>query len=321
MARQRALAGLRDTVISFLLIFALPYALYFTWRFATFERLLPNTVYCKANYQGDAWVLLRHFWIEAKWFVLVALVQYPRRLRIAIFPLLAFTAVYGLILIGADPIIGHYSRHFLAAFALLLVASSLGAANLLELIVLVGVWLWRRVSRTDKPRVGTLSWQRVTQALLVGAYLVWSADLMERLGPSVSASARSYAGRMEARAELGRYLDTKLQPEQSFLIGDAGIVPFVSRAKVIDAFCLNSREMTSPEIDFDQRRYIDWVFREEPDVVVVHSVSPVKLRPRKEYGFFPAFVRDKRFDRHYEREHVVGARRDAFQYWVYRRRH
>jgi hypothetical protein len=135
---------------------------------------------------------------------------------------------------------------------------------------------------------------------------------------ALAREATSYARRMDARAQLGRYLDRTLSENETYLIGDAGIVPYLSHTKVIDAFCLNSREMTSPEIHFDRQRFLNWVFSQRPEVLVVHSTSATTLRPRREYGFYPALVRDRRFLRDCKKERVIGAPRDDFQYWAYR---
>jgi hypothetical protein len=316
-ARARIYGEARQSVVIFLALFVFPYAVYFVWRVAHFGRLLPNTVYCKAAYRGDRWILLREFWDQGRFFILLACAQRPRRLGPRALSLFLIPVAYAVMLTGADPIIGYYSRHFLAAFALLVVAASIGAANLASFASNIIVRLVR--VRARLPEAATIEWlPNVTQAVLAGVFLVTSGTLDTEIGDPLAQEAARYSRRMAARKELGGYLDASLSPSQRYVIGDAGIVPYVSRPAVTDAFCLNSRELTSPEIHFDETRFIDWIYRSAPDALVVHSLSSVRLTPRGEYGFFPALVRDARFGQ-YRLDRVFGARGDDFSYWVYRR--
>ena len=151
-AEVDALRALGVSLRAFTFAFVLPFAVYFGWRVVHYGRLLPNTVYCKSTYSesGNPWTLIHDFWNEGKVLILLALVQDPRKLGTRALPLFLLPLAYAAILYGTDPIIGQHSRHFLAAIALLVVASSTGLSNLAALAVLpirlIGRMLTRRQS-------------------------------------------------------------------------------------------------------------------------------------------------------------------------------
>ncbi len=349
-ARARGDWALRDatrnalwlTLRAFVLAFLLPYATYFAWRFGHFGRLVPNSVYCKADYNdrgGDPWTLIRDLWKDGKVFILLALVQDPRKLGARALPLFLLPLAYTVILFDADPIAGQFSRHYLAALALLVVASSTGIANVVELVVAPFRLVGRAVSggglassREGGAPSQALPWRSVVDAVVVVACLALHArgqawrsnetprvcanrfddqDDPWRLAPpfDLAYHASCYSSRMEGRAKLGRYLDEVLSPEQAYVLGDVGIAPYLSHANVIDAFCLNSAELTRPPISFDQGRFIDSIFDTSPDVIVVHSWSPAPGinpvanevgRPSPARDFYPPLVADPRFRARYQ---------------------
>lgn len=328
LARRELLrAQLKHLIIALLFAFAVPYALYFGWRVAYFGRLLPNTVTCKAAYDGDPWTLLHDFWRDAKVFILLALVQRPGRLGALALPLFLLPLAYAVILIGADPIIGHFSRHFLAPLALLTVASAIGMRNLLLLATRAVAAIAKRIRLTlpDQREVQLelpeRLFPRVADVAACVIAVAWTVTLVPGQEKQLVPLARSYAERMDARAALGRELDSMLTAEQTYAIGDAGMVPYKTRAKVIDVFGLNSRVMSSPEVHFDRTKFLSWLFNAAPEVIVVHSASATELQPRGEYGFYPALVDDERFKEDYVRyPRVFGAPGDDFHYWVFQRR-
>jgi hypothetical protein len=337
------------TVKAFAIGFLAPYALYFAWRVVHFERLLPNTVYCKShmnywvgtNPPVSPWELVLQFWqgqdhgrdcprfrpCGAEPLVLLALVQDPRKLSARLLPLVLMPLVYVGILHRADPIIGDHSRHFLAALALLVVASSMGLANLAGVVrFLVG----RVVAALGKPKPVTDEgetsprsiWALACDVALLLGSLTWLATPLPVALTHLEEEARTYPLRMHAREELGRYLDRALSPDQTYVIGDTGMVPFMSHANVIDAYCLNTREETLPPVSYDVGRFVDWVYERAPDLLIVHSDNNKVLRPKDYYGFYPALVRDKRFrERYQERKPSrFGAAGDDFSYWIFERK-
>ena len=127
--------------------------------------------------------------------------------------------------------------------------------------------------------------------------------------------------RISAATSIGPSL-----PEQSYVLGDTGIAPYLSHASVIDALCLNSADLTRPPISFDRGRFLDSVFAHSPDLVVIHAWSPQRLAPvHDERGFYEALAADPRFLARYQlqkRAPVFHSRYpgEGFFYTIYERR-
>ncbi|HVI00649.1 MAG TPA: hypothetical protein VM869_18150, partial [Enhygromyxa sp.] len=126
-------ANYRRTAWAFALAFGPALALYLGWRYAYFGDLLPNTVRCKTDHH-DRFVLLRAYWSAAPIVLLVALIHPLRSLDARVVLPLTVALAYALALIGADPVVGHDIRHFLAAHALLCVLASVAGVRLLDIL-------------------------------------------------------------------------------------------------------------------------------------------------------------------------------------------
>lgn len=276
------------------------YTLYFVWRANHFGHLVPNTVLCKASYTRDPWHLIRDAWGSFHLMFLLAWLYPLTRTSFARVYMLAVPLLYALILYGADPIIGHDNRHFLAAYALLLPAM---AASLDALL----------------PHVFPSRWRPHATAALVLALCLWLYKGQDDLRASIARHADHYARRMHAREAMGRWLNAQMKPQERLVLGDAGIAPYVLRAQVIDAFCLNNPHTTAPPISKDPARFTQWVYAQKPEYIAIHSSSPRRLRPRREYEIFPRLAAHPDLKARYRKLKVFGARGDAFHYWVYRR--
>jgi hypothetical protein len=333
-AEEAVLRGTRVTLVVFFAGFVLPYSVYFLWRLVHFQRLLPNTVYCKAAYTGDPLVMHKEFWGAAMLFVLVGLVQDPRKLGARALPLFLFPALNAAILYRADPIVGYGYRHFVPLLALVSVGAALGAMNLARLATLPSAWVSRLVlhlrGRIDPPGAPESRGRVLLDVVVVAGALAWLAPPLPAMwNPTKPPNKRllgridPYIYRQDAREELGRYLDRTLTDQQTYLVGDVGLIGYRSHANVIDAFCLNSREYTMPPVSFDPRRFVDWVYDRAPDVLIVESTDARRLAPRTGEGpFYRLLVDDPRFKTGYQPSgaKVFGASQDEFQYWLFERR-
>jgi hypothetical protein len=308
---------------AFVWVFLAPSVLYHGWRIAHFGRLFPNTVYCKrvfASKEEGPWVVVTEFWKQSKVYVLLALVQDPRKLGAKALPLFLLPLAYVGILYHADDIVADFSRHFLAALALLVVASAMGMDNLAAMLASPVRWVFRRaVGGSDGALVVS------EKALVVLACLAlyargqrWVDDARPRkcafkVEPDEGAwlltraydlayHASCYAERKEpGRRELGRYVEKTLSPEQSFVLGDVGLVGYLTHAGIIDAYCLNTPELTRPPIDYDPKKFIDSIFDRAPAAIVVHSLTPPpNLFPQPiAYKFYDTLLQDPRFKQLY----------------------
>lgn len=279
----------------FVATFGLPYGIYFAARALYFQRLLPNPIYCKAAYSGDPWQLIldvgHDFW-PIIGLGLVALSRRDWRITLA----LSVPALQLAVLYGVDPIVGYHCRHFLPALAPLAVAGAVGAWTLFA-------------------KFGGLSlWRSSLAVLLGGALGPWPQP------DKLHQDAVHYERRMRKRERLAAYLDERVQPNQWVILGDAGLVPFLSHAKYLDAYCLNSREMPLPPISFSPNRFAEFALGRQPEAIVVSSLSQTEMVPQPIMGVWPPLIRDRRLQEDYELATIIPT--EAFvAYWVYLRRH
>ena len=286
-------------VLAFALAFGVPYSIYFGWRLVHFERLLPNSVYCKSMFGGESMQLVDAYRALAWPYVAASIAHDWRKPDMRLLALLAVALAYGVVLRGVDPIIGTYNRHALAPWALLLVPAVAGIANIVR---------WVRVPEIAR------EW------IVAGLVASWALlHVPHGSTEMLSAHAADYAARGADREDVGRWLRTHLGPRDAYVIGDCGVIPYVGGAIAIDAYCLNNGEMTRPPIAGSRAKLIDRIFELAPGYIVVHSGSRDELRPRVEYGFYNTLVADARFAG-YEHVTTIGGRQSEFAYWIYRRR-
>lgn len=289
----------RRAVFALVLPFGILYGGYFLIRMFYFGRLLPNTIYCKSNFRGaPPFKQHLHYWTQAAPQLLFALLIPLRRLDPRHFFIWGVPIAYGILMYRVDPIISRFDRHFMAAHAFVCVGVAIAMGHVAHMML------------ADHMR-------RVRGIFLVGLFLVLQGRLVLRVAAPMENKLEDYGPRMQNREDLGLWLDARMSHDETFVIGDAGMVPYLARAKVIDAFCLNSPVMTGPKIRRSPRRWVDWVLRQGPERIVVHSSDPVRLRPRSEYSFFTRLVKDGRFKADYEEEKRFPD--EKYAYFVFRR--
>jgi hypothetical protein len=294
----REAAAYRSAVIGFALGFGPALTAYVGWRYATFAELLPNTVRCKTGY-ADRWVLLRAYWAAVPVTLVVAAIQPLRSIDARVLLPGAVAGLYGLALIGADPVVGHDLRHFLAAHALVCVLASVAAVRLANV-----------VGRGLGPRV-------VELGLVAG--MLASATTLGGLAASDELRARAdgYTARSQTRAELGRYLARELQPGERAVLGDVGVAGWVADAAILDAFCLNEPALAASPLRGDSEAAAAWILDQEPALIVVHSRSTTELVPRGQV--YRDLIADPRFAAGWREQRRFNTRKGKFHYVVFRR--
>jgi hypothetical protein len=140
---------------------------------------------------------------------------------------------------------------------------------------------------------------RLVLAAALGAGLYFNVEGHRR---SVQ-TWRSYAqGLQRAHIPLGRWLRESRPKDATVAIGDAGVVGFFSRLRLIDLWGLNDRAIAHLEGRFGQRpRTAEYVLRRRPELIVLGS----SYRPGEPRAFafdqaiaeHPAFQSDYRFVR------------------------
>jgi len=291
-------------LLCFCLPFAIPYLLYTAWRVAFFDRLLPNTVLCKGDYGESPYTLLIAYWRVA-WPVLLVSplgLLHPRRRWLA--PLLLLPALYGLILIGVDPIIGHFNRHFIAAHGLVAIGAVVGVSSLLD-----------RALPAARRGTGAV----ICAGVVAVASMVLSTWGLRFELATFWRMSLSYQERMDTRARLGAWLDDNVGPRESFVLGDVGLVGYLTSSVLVDAYCLNNRAMTEPPIVGDVDAFVESVFAGEPEVIVLTSSTSDQLTPRPYREIQPTLAEHPDFDGDYSHVVTFASELSAFHYFVFAR--
>lgn len=281
--------------------FTLLYVPYFAWRTTYFGHLLPNTVACKAAYDGNPWQLILE---SSPLLGVVVAASIPARHRWRAPENLVcycLAALYIIALYGVDPTVGYLSRHFMAALALLTIPATAGLHRLAKL-------------STDRPRPARALILVLAVKTTFAAVLVLSG-----MRDHLATYAAKYAARAESRQALAQWLNGRLAPGQSYVHGDVGLAGYLTGdLQIIDAYCLNNPEMTAGPMDAASERLVARVIETQPMAVVVASKSPHTMAPRS--SKFRDIMRHPTFERRYRHAKTFATRDDDFNYWVYLRR-
>lgn len=265
-----------------------------------FGALFPHTVSCKAFYAGNPLGLIQTFWSFAWVPIILSYLINPKRVGPGYLLILGLPVINGVILYGVDPIIASENRHFLAAYALVLIGGAVGLSHLTTLIF--------------------RQWDRGLREFLV--FAIWASfiGLPTATANFLKGDSSHYAGRMEARRQAGLWLQEHLEPDESYIVGDAGAIPYYAEREALDAFCLTNKDALGPD---GERRsaedYVAKIMEREPKAIVVHSDSAERLRPHTLYNFYPILVREVDLEHDYVLKARFGYPGDLSQYWIFMR--
>jgi hypothetical protein len=278
---------------------ALPYGLYLGWKLAWFGDLLPNSVRCKAFYAGDPWSLLGQAAPLVGWTLPLAAWAVVRRPDLPRVSLAVFAALSLVILYGVDPIVGYGNRHVLAAYAALVSLAVTGASDLAAKLF---------------PALGA----RRAAVTLLALAAAWCLVVLAPRARFARNAAAAYASRDAARRELARWLDTRHPAHARVVLGDCGLVGYFTRARIVDAFCLNSREIPRDPIRRDPSRFASWVFEAPPEAIVLASTRGDRLAFWSDAPNYAALARHPAFAG-YRPAAIFGHESDTLFYWVFER--
>lgn len=277
----------------------LPAVAYHCFRILYFGRFLPNSAMCKAGYDTDPFAVVGPFFHSNTLPILLApLGFFLMRKQVGFLFGGMVSALAAVAMYGVDPIIAYFDRHLLPYLPLIVG---------LALIALRG---------SDKIR------RRLGPLLAAVQILVLAYALPNPATEQLVYTSQAYHERNLVREKVARYLDTIAEPGDWVLHGDAGIIPYNGNLHFHDAYCLNSREMTSPAIGKSPLLFFDYVFDgpSPPKIVIVPSKETFELDPHEIHGtVFPLLLEDDRFRRDYEL--TALSRGDVWgRYWIYTRR-
>jgi len=292
--RRLSVRSLNWVKVPFLSLY-LPYT---AWRILYFGRFLPNSVACKAGHTAAPFDLVSDFLAFAWIYVALAVLGLLFRREARHLLLWGLPAAYLLILYNVDPIMSHHNRHFLAALPFVLIMATIG--------------LQRLVGFSESLRASWAGSSLVTVIVLVGAVMSFSA-----VSSDIHQTASHGQPPEAPRLALGKYLKGQLAPDDVYVIGDSGLVPFVAGGRTIDAYCLNCREATSPAIDRSPERLADWIFGQRPRFIIIQSFQSEQLTPV--WSADIALATHSALASEYGRIRSFGDKEDVFHYFLYER--
>jgi hypothetical protein len=257
------------------------------FRLAIYRHLLPNPALYK-HVAGITFTVGQRFWAQAAPLILVAaagaaMVRGRARL-LAVPPL-----VYALGAVQTADIVDSFSRFFMPAWpALALLA---GAA------------------------IAESAHGRGAVAIAASALLAVTGLLS---GPGAVGPARMFAARYavcgeSARAAAAVWLRTRTPPATVFSISDAGLVPARAGRIAIDQLMLNEATLQDTGL-LGVKKRAKWLYRRRPDIIVLVSGSPRRLKPR--YPTDTAIAADPRF-RAYRLAAIARAARAGCRYHLF----
>jgi len=253
-----------------LLLYVVPGAAYFAWRWHYYGLFLPIPYYAKVFHQqfgvgaGTTLEFLKFLLIRCGLPVGLALLALRRRLM----EVFVIAAVWTLLGVLPSPVMDFEWRYCFPAFPLWCAAGAYGFAALLQ-----------RVSSSRKRRPLAPIAVCLLLVLYLGLQWAWflkpaRATMLER---------RAYGNSLKnAHIEFGRLLSVfrETQPSIPLLaIGDAGSVPYYTHWEVIDIAGLND-----PVIGAEGRRNPEAVLSRHPDLVVLASQRADRFIPN---AWFP----------------------------------
>jgi hypothetical protein len=221
----------------FLLLFALPYSIYFGWRLLYFHRMLPNSYVCKAMASGFQFELIVDYFRIAFPCLVMGLPYFFAGKDCRKLLLWLPSCVYVLCLYHASPNIAYYNRLFLPAFGLLSIVPVLGIQEFF----------------------GYFSWlsNKITMASVLVMIVFTGVFIPENQLQVIKTSVKQYQQRTEMRHSVALELNRKASTGARVLLSDAGIIPFFARKDIqfIDGLCLNNKKMAAMKIDHDKVSY------------------------------------------------------------------
>ena len=235
-----------------LVCLALPYTIYFFWRVHYFGHWIPNSYQCKAFLAGQGGVVDLDY-VRVILPLIVCALPYllaPKDCRHILLWLPSL--LYGVMLWGADPVLAHMLRLFLAPFALF------------SLLAVLGVFEFLSHFNLAKEDVRLLS---CFVFILITFLLIPRNNLT-----TLHVLATNYQSRNQSRLLIARLLNEQAAKGDTILLGDCGVIPFNARSdlRFIDSQCLNNAELTQPPYYRNFALYASYIREQvKPDWVII----------------------------------------------------
>lgn len=271
-------------------VFTALFGPYLLWRWVHYGSWVPNSVHAKFQlFSGVQFLLFdcaQYFAVHIIAAIMVAsvaaLATMPRRDRL---PLVLLPLAVALPLINCRPVMGYYFRFFWPVLPLLFVCSALVLEE-----------LRRRWGRTP---------------MLLAAVALTLYPLLG-LGPILSTARSQATITQQVLHPLVQFVRAHGSSEVTLAMSDCGIVPYLSRAQVIDLWGLNDREIARDGF------WVERVVARQPDLFVLVSRSGDRFDPL--FAWEGALAEDDGFKRDYRLARVFSAPAPiAYHSWVFER--
>jgi arabinofuranosyltransferase len=222
-------------LVSWALLFLLPYAALFAWHWSYYGHPLPNSFYAKVGsgirqYQhGLEYVARfgREYGNLLALFALLPLALWPQRRRESAYLLVLVVVWAGyLTYIGGDSLVA--LRMFVPVLPLFYLLSAAGALSLIDLLR-----------------------QRIAGP---GAWALAATGLIVALAATIHVSSIDPVFRLERiatddRIEIGRWLRDHVPEDQTVALHVAGAIPYQSRLRAIDILGINDEHIAHSDVD------------------------------------------------------------------------
>lgn len=286
----------------FIISFALCYTPYLLWHYYYFHRLFANPVYCKALAgSGEPFQLSLDYLLLITPLLLTSIPYIKNKYHPQHLFLLLPSVCYLVMLMHADPIVGFLNRHTLTAYALFTPLAIAGLNYLFQ---------WQ----TPFIKKYTRYWLCFAFCFFAGfsfisggftpkAYTIFAID--------------SQKGQ-RLRKELASWLNDNARDE--IAVSDCGLIPYYFNGKVIDTYCLNSLQMTTPPISRAYPRFVSWLLeKRKPNMIILakaQSAAGIYLSPADKLIYHHLA-----FKQNYQLIKTLSTHnaRERYQYLIYRR--
>jgi hypothetical protein len=240
-------------VLYFCLALALTYFPYFLWRWYYYGFLFPNSIYCK-GFTKTLTSLDGHY-LKLIWpFALLAVPACIRSQDKRHYFLWLPSLVYLLLLVDADPVVAFDNRLFLPAFVLLLPLALQGLSQ-----ILLGIF-------KDRDAFYTVS-LFTTTCILAGTFMPWMTLSQYRYFSENPIKGETL------RLQVGQWLKENASAGDNVVLGDSGLIPYLSQLNFTDSYCLNNLAMAHylPSQRYEQ--FCHHILLEKPDIIILTSLT------------------------------------------------
>lgn len=240
-------------VIGYCFTLLVIYGVYFLWRWHYFGRLFPNSVYCKGLYSVSTDVLdinyIQLIWPFAMLAIPACLFGKDKRHYFLWLP----SILYLFMLFHSDPVVAFDNRLFLVSFALLLPLSFQGYS-----LILLYFFKVRDVYFYLSLYLGWL--------LLCLFFLPWMTLSDYRVYTQNPIQGETL------RLSVANWLTKNLKKNEVIVLGDCGMIPYLTDFSYIDSYCLNNLTMSRYPKEHRYEQFCRQIMSEKPNHIILTSL-------------------------------------------------